>query len=606
MRRFPYLRMLATVCILSLTVQVAAPLFASPSTRDGVKTTVASLSTDNVPPSPKLLMWANSRPKLAGSRNLATNDLILGYPTARTQSVQEVAVLLHPRLVRSGERVTVRAIFANAPTGFVDVAFSCSDGQFVGSDGSPSTTFTTSASGATLRGFTFWRRAEAVWIAPDSPGRVTLQATLSIPHVYELSVQSEVEVRDRLPLRVECKTTPEVWVAHLGGHSRVEVKVRVLTEDGQPVSKTKIYITTDRAMLVTRRLISVKREAVVWEPIHEEDGLQEYVPVVRTGMVSHEAEALTESVDAFTDERGMASVYLEPSDLRGVANISIRVGDTEEVLPVLLLSPEGLRLMFSDSGLACNDKPEQIRAVLLNASGEPVAGQQVAFWSNRGHIEPAETVTNARGECTVALYSDGEDGYATVTATALGYTARHYTRVHGKTVPDTLLSPLTTPTIRINVYAPKDVRPAGAGFSQDETRGWVVITADNSFALPLSIYIAVDPVPYSGGHQHHSAVRPAGTCTPWQGILLGVYCTTYIAPEVCREAKINDISLQWGGLFDINADWRPPHYEHRRGRQVDFSNADNLPADLQRALRTIIGQYGGNVLNEGNHWHVRF
>ena len=33
MRRFPYLRMLATVCILSLTVQVAAPLFASPSTK---------------------------------------------------------------------------------------------------------------------------------------------------------------------------------------------------------------------------------------------------------------------------------------------------------------------------------------------------------------------------------------------------------------------------------------------------------------------------------------------------------------------------------------------------------------------------------------------
>ena len=39
MRRFPYLRMLATVCILSLTVQVAAPLFASPSTRGGVKAT---------------------------------------------------------------------------------------------------------------------------------------------------------------------------------------------------------------------------------------------------------------------------------------------------------------------------------------------------------------------------------------------------------------------------------------------------------------------------------------------------------------------------------------------------------------------------------------
>ncbi len=31
LRRFPYLRTLATVCILSLTIQVAAPLFASSS-----------------------------------------------------------------------------------------------------------------------------------------------------------------------------------------------------------------------------------------------------------------------------------------------------------------------------------------------------------------------------------------------------------------------------------------------------------------------------------------------------------------------------------------------------------------------------------------------
>jgi hypothetical protein len=60
LRRFPYLRTLATVCILSLTVQVAAPLFASPGTRGGVKATVANLSTDNIPSSSKLLTWANS------------------------------------------------------------------------------------------------------------------------------------------------------------------------------------------------------------------------------------------------------------------------------------------------------------------------------------------------------------------------------------------------------------------------------------------------------------------------------------------------------------------------------------------------------------------
>ncbi|GIV18036.1 MAG: hypothetical protein KatS3mg022_3471 [Armatimonadota bacterium] len=37
LRRFPYLRTLATVCILSLTVQVAAPLFASSDMRGGGK-----------------------------------------------------------------------------------------------------------------------------------------------------------------------------------------------------------------------------------------------------------------------------------------------------------------------------------------------------------------------------------------------------------------------------------------------------------------------------------------------------------------------------------------------------------------------------------------
>ncbi len=37
LRRSPYLRTLATVCIISLTVQVAAPLFASPSMRGGGK-----------------------------------------------------------------------------------------------------------------------------------------------------------------------------------------------------------------------------------------------------------------------------------------------------------------------------------------------------------------------------------------------------------------------------------------------------------------------------------------------------------------------------------------------------------------------------------------
>jgi hypothetical protein len=34
--------------------------------------------------------------------------------------------------------------------------------------------------------------------------------------------------------------------------------------------------------------------------------------------------------------------------------------------------------------------------------------------------------------------------------------------------------------------------------------------------------------------------------------------------------EVNDMSLRWGGLFDIGGNWRPPHSEHRYGRQADL------------------------------------
>ena len=35
--------------------------------------------------------------------------------------------------------------------------------------------------------------------------------------------------------------------------------------------------------------------------------------------------------------------------------------------------------------------------------------------------------------------------------------------------------------------------------------------------------------------------------------------------------RINDISLEYGGLFDINKDWSPPHKSHRLGTNADIS-----------------------------------
>ena len=41
-------------------------------------------------------------------------------------------------------------------------------------------------------------------------------------------------------------------------------------------------------------------------------------------------------------------------------------------------------------------------------------------------------------------------------------------------------------------------------------------------------------------------------------------------PDTFRVLDVNDISLRWGGLFDIHGDWSVPHRTHRTGRTVDI------------------------------------
>ncbi len=58
-------------------------------------------------------------------------------------------------------------------------------------------------------------------------------------------------------------------------------------------------------------------------------------------------------------------------------------------------------------------------------------------------------------------------------------------------------------------------------------------------------------------------------------------------PDTFRVLDVNDISLRWGGLFDIHADWDIPHRAHRTGRTVDipyrliqFTTGDNHPGRI--------------------------
>ncbi len=66
----------------------------------------------------------------------------------------------------------------------------------------------------------------------------------------------------------------------------------------------------------------------------------------------------------------------------------------------------------------------------------------------------------------------------------------------------------------------------------------------------------------------------------------------------------NDMSLQFGGLFDIRGGWSPPHGSHRLGTDVDLRL---VPANRRQALRHRITQSGiSTILVEDTppHWHL--
>ena len=76
--------------------------------------------------------------------------------------------------------------------------------------------------------------------------------------------------------------------------------------------------------------------------------------------------------------------------------------------------------------------------------------------------------------------------------------------------------------------------------------------------------------------------------------------------------SINDMSLPFGGLFDIDGNWSPPHQTHRDGRNVDMGGSgingrflkhslmvDTIIPAMERSLGVEI-----NWIWEGNHYHL--
>jgi hypothetical protein len=68
---------------------------------------------------------------------------------------------------------------------------------------------------------------------------------------------------------------------------------------------------------------------------------------------------------------------------------------------------------------------------------------------------------------------------------------------------------------------------------------------------------------------------------------------------------INDMSLEWGGLFDFRSTWASPHDYHRTGENVDVRTVDKTEKQLSD-LRKIIRRQECTIYEHADppHWHL--
>jgi len=81
--------------------------------------------------------------------------------------------------------------------------------------------------------------------------------------------------------------------------------------------------------------------------------------------------------------------------------------------------------------------------------------------------------------------------------------------------------------------------------------------------------------------------------------------------EICPKSDplyYNDISLPWGGLFDLNGDWKPPHTTHREGKESDLNKRTIKIGDREKLIQLMCNYV--KVYNEGEkeyespHYHL--
>jgi|GEM_PF-6731420 len=111
--------------------------------------------------------------------------------------------------------------------------------------------------------------------------------------------------------------------------------------------------------------------------------------------------------------------------------------------------------------------------------------------------------------------------------------------------------------------------------------------------------------PMPGGDYRLTGQRTAHPDNHY-GTYYTVVNTHAVAEDFYRQFNatlgINDMSLEWGGLFDIYGNWSPPHSSHRKGTSVDIDrNAQGpngyIPVD-RNSIEKICRKYSGHLIPE--------
>ena len=232
-------------------------------------------------------------------------------------------------------------------------------------------------------------------------------------------------------------------------------------------------------------------------------------------------------------------------------NITVKAENTE-------VAPDGSTKVKIT--VKCDHAPIEGAEILLRVEPKENSGGHFAHnaWRPRGKLKNTE-LTEAKPEITVTTDKNGE----VVVPYALPIVGTDSAKYGA---------------YKIGIAGDYEIKAKSKRFANTASD---VVTADYKGLAPMSASGESLVLVTGGGpaHQQHF-YGTTGTDTAFAQLALDFYTAQQIHNAVLQKCdagwksyplSINDIALPTGGVFDINADWKPPHQTHNKGEGGDFN-----------------------------------